>query len=142
MHSFPSEFLIYDKEYATISVLMKSECIYDIHFILSGSHLELKEKTKEFLSGEWRNLFNNSKNIHIKYYSMNLLMEYFSVFVSEAEIFEPICQCQFNGDSDISGLCPVMSLFDLISVFIVRQIFIYIQGKRTHQTSGCSDSVH
>ena len=65
---FLLNFFIYDNEYATISVLMKSECIYDIHFILSGSHLELKQKTKEFPSGEWGNLLIIQKNIHIKYY--------------------------------------------------------------------------
>ena len=43
--------------------MMKSECIYDVDFILSGSHLKLEEKTKEFLSRTEREgrLFNNSK---------------------------------------------------------------------------------
>ena len=35
-----------DNEYATISVLMKSECIYDIHFNPSGSCLNWNRKQK------------------------------------------------------------------------------------------------
>ena len=58
--SFILNFFIFDNEYA---VMMKSECIYDVDFILSGSHLKLEEKTKEFLSRAEREgrLFNNSK---------------------------------------------------------------------------------
>ena len=95
---FLLSFFIYDNEYATISVLMKRECIYDIHFILCGSHLELKQKTKEFLSGEWGSLLIIQKNIHIKYYTLMKKYEFID------GILFSLCVWSWNGWTNMPGV--------------------------------------